>query len=500
MSNDRNSYSSITKSIGMFGGVRLFQILINVIRNKFVAIILGPHGMGIVGLITSSIHLITSCTNFGLEVSSVREISKAYSSKKYYEISERVTVLRRLVLLTGLLGTVVTFILAPVLSKWAFGDYEYTMSFRIVSVVLFLDQLWIGQKVLLQGTYNYRYMAKASLWGSVIGLFMTVPLYYVWKFSAIVPVIILTSVINVCLSTYYSRLISIKSIKMSYGEIFYKGREMLILGFAVATTGILNTGTIYLLRLVVGHWGNISDVGLYTAGVSAVNQYIGMILMSMASDYSPRLAAVSSDNRLFVETINRQMKLLVTLVTPFILIFILFIKEITILLYSSKFLPVTGMLEWMMIAMLFRAVAWSISFGYVAKGDAKLFFFSEVFTTIISLTLSILGYIIAGFEGMGVGFCINYMAYCIIHYLLSKWKYRYFTSKETLRVIIPQIVLSVIVFGMLHLIDNSLYRYVFGFMGLLVVCFISFHYLNEMINLKSAFLQILKKITHGKEI
>lgn len=128
---------------------------------------------------------------------------------------------------------------------------------------------------------------------------------------------------------------------------------MLLLGLALTSTGIMDNGKIYLLRLVIAHFGDLADVGLYTAGVAVANQYIGMVLMSMASDYSPRLAAVSDDNVTFIDAINKQMKLLVTLVTPLIIFFILFIKPITILLYSTKFIPITGMLEWMMLGMTF---------------------------------------------------------------------------------------------------------------------------------------------------
>ena len=61
--NNRNSYGSILKSIGLFGGVKLFQILVGIIRNKFVAVLLGPVGMGICGMITSTTNLVNSFTS-----------------------------------------------------------------------------------------------------------------------------------------------------------------------------------------------------------------------------------------------------------------------------------------------------------------------------------------------------------------------------------------------------------------------------------------------------
>ena len=485
MTTDRNSYSSITKAIGLFGGVKLFQILVSLIKNKLVAILLGPTGMGINGMIMSTTALISSLTNFGLQVSAVRDVSKAYTSNDEDTINQTVSVLRRLVLFTGILGTILTFVFSSWLSQWAFGDESYTNAFRLVSVVLFLDQACIGQTVLLQGTFNYKYMAKASFWGSILGLLISIPIYYICYFDGIVPVIILTSLANLLLSTYYSRKISYKKQQLSVKETFKKGRVMLLLGLALASTGIMDNGKIYLLRLVIAHFGNLADVGLYTAGVAVANQYIGMVLMSMASDYSPRLAAVSDNKETFIDVINKQMKLLVTMVTPLILFFILFIKPITILLYSNKFLPIIGMLEWMMMGMVFRSVAWCITFTYVAKGDAKFFFWNEVASSSYSVLLSIFGYILDGFEGMGIGFCLMYILYTMQHLFISYKKYGYYVSGDVLRIIAPQIILTCLYFFTLRIIGHSMYRYILGSLGMVVICYVSLKYLNQMLNLKN---------------
>ncbi|MDE5806551.1 MAG: hypothetical protein K2H76_00415, partial [Muribaculaceae bacterium] len=42
-----NSYRSILKGISIFGGVKIFEIFINLVRGKFVAMFLGPNGMGL---------------------------------------------------------------------------------------------------------------------------------------------------------------------------------------------------------------------------------------------------------------------------------------------------------------------------------------------------------------------------------------------------------------------------------------------------------------------
>ena len=86
MAEDRNSYKNITKAIGLFGGVQVFNILAGIIKNKIVAVLLGPVGMGISGILISTTSMISSATGLGLHTSAVRDVAKAYSSKDEKEV------------------------------------------------------------------------------------------------------------------------------------------------------------------------------------------------------------------------------------------------------------------------------------------------------------------------------------------------------------------------------------------------------------------------------
>lgn len=63
---NRNSYKQSLKATSLFGGVQIFNILIQIIRSKFAAVLLGPEGMGVMGLLNSTITMISSFTNCGL--------------------------------------------------------------------------------------------------------------------------------------------------------------------------------------------------------------------------------------------------------------------------------------------------------------------------------------------------------------------------------------------------------------------------------------------------
>lgn len=497
MSSDRNSYGNILKAIGLFGGVKVFQILVNIVKNKFVAILLGPTGMGIVGMFTSTTSLISSFTGFGLGTSAVRDISASYSSGDSKRIGRTVAILRKLVWATGILGALVTIILANYLSLWAFGNEDYATAFRILSIILLFDQLTVGQTALMQGTFHYRYMAKASLYGSVVGLLVSIPMYYQWGQDAIVPVIIISSLTALLLSIAFARKIEIQKEKVTIHDVLTDGRTMIVLGTVLAATSAFRLGGTYIQRAFISNIGSLADVGLYVAGSAIATQYIDVILSAMSTDYAPRLAAISNENEKFVETINRQMKLMVTITIPFIVLFIIFARELIILLYSNEFLPIVVMIEWMMFSMFLRAISWCLSFSFVAKGESKAFFWNETACTIYSLGFSILGYYFVGFVGLGISFLITYIIYTAQMYILAKKKYGFAFSSDCLSLMIRQAILLAASFIIIELIRPSFIRYIVGISVLLIVTYFSYREFDKMIPVKDI-ISNLKSRIHKK--
>ena len=494
MSDNRNSYNSIIKSISLFGGVKVFQILVGVLKNKCVALILGPEGMGISGMITTSIEMIASLSGIGLQTSSVRDIAKSYEAGNELEISQTTTALRKLVFFTGMLGTILTIIFSHQLSMWSFGNEDYTWAFKIVSIVLLLDQLCVGQKALLQGTFHYRQMAMSTLSASVVGAVICIPVYYLWGIDGIVPVIIISSVINLVFSWYYSRQLSIKNIPLSLKEVFNIGRIMICLGLAFAVTGSLAMGKVYLLRLYIANTGCIEDVGLYTAGSVIATQYINVILTSMGTDYSPRLAALSDNTPSFIEAVNKQTKLLITIVTPLLILFILFVRELTVLLYSEQFIKITDMIGWMMFGMFFRTLSWCLSYTIAARGEAKKYFWSETISMMYSLAFSVLGYKYAGFTGLGMGFFLTYFIYTIHMFVLCKYMYTFKYSKDVLLSISIMLIMASISFLILYVLGQCFFRYIIGVVMLLISSFISYIYVNRMLPIKQYLNKLINKL------
>ena len=79
---EQGIYTHILKYIGVFGGVQGLSIIIGVLRNKLVAVLLGPAGMGLVSLFNTMLNFISQATSFGISFSAIRTMSELYDAGK----------------------------------------------------------------------------------------------------------------------------------------------------------------------------------------------------------------------------------------------------------------------------------------------------------------------------------------------------------------------------------------------------------------------------------
>lgn len=462
-SNQTSSYRNIFKAISLFGGVQVYQILIQLIKSKFVAVLLGPLGVGIIGLYQSGIQLIQSITSMGLSASAVRDVSEASGSKDLKRIAKTVAVVRRLVWITGCLGLIAVAVLSPVLSQLSFGNKDYTIPFIILSITLLLDQISAGQKVVLQGLRKLKELAKCSAIGVTLGLVVSVPLYYVLGVNGVIPTLILNSLCALVISWLYSRRIKLPVVKVTPKESFQQGKQMLVMGVSMSITTILTTAVAYVIKSFIQNASGVVEVGLYQAGFVIMNTYVGLIFNAISTDYYPRLASVNKDNDKCKTLISQQGEIATMILAPLLTVCLIFLPLILRTLYSDEFIGATGYITWACLGMMFRLSSWVVSYIFVAKAEAKLFVVNEFAVNVYSLVFSLIGYKVAGLRGLGIAFFLTYFAYNIQVYLIARRKYSFNYSKDYIIGFLSHLVLVLSCLAIAELMTGWT-RYLIGVM------------------------------------
>lgn len=459
------NYNSILKGTALFGGVQVFNILINLIRGKFVAMILGPEGMGISSLLTSSANTIQQFSGLGLNLSCMKEVSVAQGEGDSRRVAIVIRTVRHLLNLTALGGSLFTILCSSYLSIWTFGNGDYQWYFVMLSVMIFFTTLSNGELSILQGLRAVKKLAFASIIGSSVGLFVGVPLYYFLGYDGIVPAMIALSLATFAFYRYHSeRTFSLtSSLKLSWREMSPLTRRMISLGMVLMVSSLLGTLTNYIVNTYIGQKGSLDDVGLFQAANSITNQYIGLVFAAMGMDFFPRLSAVSNDNVKVRELVNQQTEIVVLIVVPLAMLLIITAPVLIKFLLTDNFLEITPIIRWMGVGIVLKAIVFPMGYISFSKGDKRTFFWLEgVWGNLFLLCLNILSYNRWGLYGLGISFVISYGVTCIVCILLTSRLYQFRYQFTVLVLIGKMISLLLVVFGISILLHGGLFYIISG--------------------------------------
>jgi O-antigen/teichoic acid export membrane protein len=485
MTHERNSYLNIIKTTSIFGGVQVIQILANLIRGKFVAIFLGTTGMGINAMLISVSTMFSQIFGFGLNFSSVREISRSYESGDTTHIDHTISVVRNWLKFCSLIGAFAVIVLSGWLSKFSFGNSEYIWAFIGLSLVVSFNILAGGNIAILQGVRETGKMAKATLAGSVVGLFVTVPLYYYFGKKAILPSLVLSFFLSFLFSYIYSHNIARNKPRIGIKKNFHHGIDMAKLGFVMMIATVIGSIVIYLLNSYISKTGSLADLGLYQAGTSITNQYSGVIFTAMSVDYFPRLSGVCNDRVKMNQVVNQQAEVVTLIIAPILMLVMLGAPLIIRLLLSKEFYVLDSFISIMAFSLLFKGVAFTIGNISFAKGDKKIFFWFEgVINSLIILLSGILGYKYGGLKGIAWGSLISMILYFCLIYFIAYKRFIFVLEKSFILLYLKLLGLSITLL-IIVLFYKNIVGYSIGCLLFLVEIFICFKHLDKLIGVKS---------------
>lgn len=459
-----NSYRSILRGTSVFGGVQLFQILVNLVRGKFVAMLLGPAGMGINALYTTASTTIQKFASLGLNLAIVKEVSAQRDDEAGFRAT--IGVARRLITATALLGCLVCMLFAVPLSRFTFGDTEHVRQFMLLGAGVFFAIAGSGLMSMLQGLHEVKRVGKSSLVGAAAGLVLGVPLYYFFGNAGIVPAIILLS-LTMFLFYWLSLRASLKEERAEGEEIGHrrfrfvwqehKGivRKLLMLGLLLMASDLIGSGLSYLLNAIIRHFGDVDSVGYYQAANSLTNQYTGVVFAAMAMDYLPRLSGVVESNKKMTVVVNRQLEIVSLIIAPAAALLILTAPVVIRLLLTGNFLVITPLMRWMGLGVMFKALMFPLGYISIAKGNKKVFFWLEgILGNFLTFGLSIAGFVVFGLIGLGYAMVADCVVCTGIYLWVNGSLYGFRTGVKSLRQATLCMIIVVAVFALSMMSDS----------------------------------------------
>lgn len=493
MSNNHSSYRHIFRATSIFAGVQVFNIVISLIRAKVLAILLGTAGMGLNGLVMSGLNLIKLVSGLGLEQSAIRDISIAHGTGDKQKVNRTYSIFRRWIWISASLGVVLTCVLSPLLSKLSFGDYSHTWSFIWLSSIFVFGALTGGIFALFRGTQRIETLAKANIFGSIAGLLAVLPVYYFMGIRGVVPAIIIAALVSYLVSIYFKKRIHFQTIEIGWRQIISEGKVMVFLGISLSLSALFTTSTEYFLNVFITHKGSLNDLGLFNAGMSIMSGYVGMIFTAIGTDFFPRLSAIINDEMKWKELVDQQSELLLLILGPLLVLMLATAPILIKILLSTKFLGTVDFLIWAVLSILFKGLSWVQGFIIIAKGQSKLFLFSEIVGSIFSLLLSMLLFSLYGIKGLGISMFISNVFFVIMLKVILKRKFNFNFSKTVTSFTVLFFALLILSLVCIYLFDYPK-AYFSGAFFFIIAGTLAYHELNKRMDFIALLVSFRKKI------
>lgn len=446
------------KATSAVAGAKVATILVSLLRMKAIASLLGPSGMGLVNLVSSSIEFTRVITNLGIDSAVVRSIAEANSKNDTQRLAVIYHVAVRSSLVIGAVSWAAISIASPWLSHAATGSSAQAWLFILGGASLLFTPLLGVQLGLLQGLRQIGTLAKCQLVTSPVAAVLTVLLIFLYGSAGGIAALAVSSLSS--LAIHYKFVKKWRPTESIQEPIQYTAiiRSNLRDGSGFAINGLWLTASGWINLLLIRHYygeqGTL-HVGMYSAASMLANFYVGIIISALATEFYPSLTAEAGNPEKMRSLLNRQAVLALDAGVFASQALIIASPLALLVLYSSEFTEAADLMRLLLCGTAIRFAAFPLGFAILALGRTRLFALCEIAMGITTITLACIGVSYYGLMGLGVAFITaNFLQAAGLWLLTRKLKMTW--DHSTLRAVIGAMLSLTLVMG-ISLFEKSIY-------------------------------------------
>lgn len=454
-----SGYNGILKYISIFGGVQGIVSVITLLKVAIVSHLLGPIGVGITEVYNRAIDLGKKITDLGISYSAVQAISEQRDEENS-SMNYAIKVVRTWSLWLALFGTLLFFLIAPILSRWSFdGNAAYTPMFRLLSLTVGCSVLMGGELAALKGARILGRVAWYQLLSAVVMLVVSVPCYYILGFKGIVPSLLLTAMGLLAVACWHSFKVFPYRVALFSRKVITDGLYIIRQGINYTLAGFLNSGAFYLISVYIFNQGSEGEAGCYSYGSLLISYLSMLVFAALDNEFFPRLSAANKNRQRSSHIVNSQVEILMVLITPLIVGFAVCLPLLMKLL-DAKFMPLVMMTQLGVVGLFFKTMMHPAACLSLSKGESHIFLLQEVLSYVFMAVAMIGGFRYYGLEGLGVGMLLSNIFDWLTVWLIAKLRYDFAYSRRVWKLLLAQCPILLAMLAVCFYADG--WTYVFG--------------------------------------
>lgn len=479
MNEDKKSQQRILKTSSIIGGASFINIIISLFKIKIVAILLGPTGIGLIGLLQNFMQVASNISAMGLGTSGTRQIAAANSQHDHRKVAVAKRSLFLGSIFLALVSGLVILIIREPLATAFLDDNSKGSWIAWLALGVALTVIAGSQRAVLNGLRHINELAKLSIYSSLFATLVGIAAIWFLQENGALFFVISVPLATFILGYFYVKKIpNIKIESIPFIELKKQWNMLLRLGFAFMIAGLAASAGQLAVRTLVKTELGFHASGLFEASWAISMTYIGFILAAMGSDYYPRLTEIIKDNSAVTKLVNEQTEIALLLSGPILIAMLTFAPWVITLLYSSEFVQASNILRWQILGDVLKIVSWPLGFVILASGAGKQYMLFETLAVIIffGVTWACLDFF--KIQATGIAFLAMYLVYLSAVYFSAARKIGFSWNKRVC-IDVSLLVLSAIVI----ILSNSYNENLALLIGTLLITLLSIKSYKSIISI-----------------
>ena len=397
------------RSLAILGSSSTLTVIAGIVSAKIAAVLLGPSGVGLVGLAQAVAAVAAAVIELGLATSIVRAVGRRQD-----HVDDQLQALYRLARATIVATGVVVVLLAAAVSASLVelllgadrSAYEIVL---VVAGAAFIALTALENGAMIAGQ-RIRSIALTAVLISFVSPSINAVFFLVWDTDGVAPGLFASAgVVFAIASTVRRRAFAPTRVVARPGvsEI----RPLLADGIPTMATALFGAATLLVLPVVIDDVLGRAEVGYYRAAmVVSLGCTVGLLAV-VSQDFLPRASRVAASAQQLGELVTSQVRLMVSVFVPTVCVVSALLPIVIRLLFSQEFAPAIDLLQWLLVADLARVVGSILATALFARWGGRARLLSESVGLIVVLGFSLGGLHLGGLVGIGVAQLAAYVLY-----------------------------------------------------------------------------------------
>lgn len=378
------------------------NVVVGLLRMKVAAVLLGPSGVGAIGLLANVVATGAGVAGLGVGTVATRQIAEAAARDEHAAAWIVRRALFWLTFILALMGGTAFWLLRDIVAEYVLEDATLGAELGWLSLGVALTVAAASQNALLNGLRRIGDIARVSVGSAILSTLVAILALWLWGRGGIILFVLAAPISSFLLGHWYvGRLPRAAPGPTRLSQWVDQWRTMLRLGFAFMAAGLAGTVGQLAVRTLLQRELGPDALGHFQAAWAISMTYISFVLGAMGTDYYPRLVAVIGDPAALARLVNEQTGVALLLAAPVLLAMLALAPWLIRLLYSGEFAEAVEVLRWQVLGDLLKILSWPLGFLLLAAGRGKAYMGTQwlgmgVFFAVTWLTLPLVGVVASG--------------------------------------------------------------------------------------------------------